>query len=153
MLAEMKQLRNMNTIKKQNTIPHHGLQGYAHEDYRVYQSHRCKRNPVQFDEEHRNYFGRGVAPKSQTPHAPSSQNNDDDYLIPILSHGGVKMRLSTSSTIEQPRNNDKNKLQQPPPTQHNAEETESLNLHILQPSSDLCITVTDFALDGAHLVR
>ena len=91
--------------------------------------------------------------KRQTPHAPLSQNDDDEYEIPILSRGSAKMRPLARSKIEKSRNNDKNKLQQPPPTQHNAEETESLNLHILQPSSDLCITVTDFALDGAHLVR
>ena len=143
----------MNTIKKQNMILHHGLQGYAHEDYGVYWSHRCKRNPIQFYEEHRNYFGRGVGPKSQTPHTPLSQNNDDDYLIPILSHGSVKMRPSTSSTIEQPRNNDKNKLRQPPPMRHNDKANESRNLHILQPSLGLCLAVTGFAPDGVHLVR
>jgi len=94
-----------------------------------------------------------VTPKSQTPHAPSSQNNNDDYLIPILSHRSVKIRPSTSSRIEKPRNNNKNKLRQPPPTRHNDKANESRNLHIIQPSLGLCLTVTGFAPDGVHLVR
>jgi len=65
---------------------------------------------------------------------------EEDHLVPIMSRGSVKITSPTATTTRARR------------IGHGAGRT-NRNFHVLQPSSGLCLAVTGFALDGAHLVR